>query len=317
MQSNPFSKIAIVGAGSVGATIGYACLIRGVAGKIALYDVDRPKVAAQALDLNQGLQFVPPAEVEGSDDINICVGSQVIVITAGAKQKPGQSPLDLAQQNTAICRTLIPQLLAVAPEAIMLMAMNPVDVMTHAALKISGLPPARVLGTGTTLDSSLFRFLIARRIRVVVENVHAYIVGEHGDHEIPLWSSASVANLPLHDWAVMGHGKLTVRDRTEIFQSIKDSAQQIIACKGAANHAIGLAVSNILTALLKNENRILPVSSLLENYRGITGVCMSVPTIVNKTGIDKHLDVPMNDNEIAGLRNCADVIASILPMVGF
>src|SRR5687767_1887633 len=284
------SRIAIVGAGSVGATVAYACLIRGVGKQIALFDVNRAKVDAEVLDLNHGLQFVPMATVEGSDDVGACADADVVVITAGAKQKPGQTRMDLATANADICRKLVPQLLSVAPNAVFLLVTNPVDVITYVTLKLTGLPPQRVLGSGTVLDSSRFRYLIARRCNVAVQNVHAYIVGEHGETEIPLWSSASIANIPLHDWAVPQHGKLTVRDRTEIFQNVKQAAAQIIAGKGATNYAIGLATAKILEALLRDENRILPVSSLLKEYGAgedaIDDVCLSVPCIVNGGGVE-------------------------------
>ncbi len=310
-------KIAIIGAGSVGATIAYACLIRGVGKSIALYDVNAAKVEAEVLDLNHGLQFVPMATLEGSSDLEICRGVNIVVITAGAKQKPGQSRMDLAAANTAICRDLIPKILAVAPDAILLMVTNPVDVITYVTLKLSSLPRNRVLGSGTVLDSSRFRFLIARRLKVAVQNVHAYIAGEHGDSEIPLWSSAHVGNIPLHEWAVPGHGKLTVRDRTEIFQNVKTAAQQVIAGKGATNYAIGLATARILEALLHDENRVLPVSSLLENYHDISGVCLSVPCIVNHTGVEAPLPVPLNANELAGLQNSAETIKQAIASLGF
>ena len=222
-------KIAIVGAGSVGATIAYACIVRGISNHIALFDINKAKVQSEVLDLNHGLQFVPPATVEGSDDLEVCRDASIVVITAGAKQKQGQTRMDLAGANAKILRELVPKLMGVAPNAIYLLVTNPVDVMTYIMLKLSGLPARRVIGSGTVLDSSRFRFLIARRLKVAVQNVHAYIAGEHGESEIPLWSSASVANIPLHQWAVAGHGKLSVMDRSEIFQNVKDAAQQIIA----------------------------------------------------------------------------------------
>ena len=310
------SKVAIVGAGSVGATIAYACLVRGVAKQVTLFDVNRAKVSAEALDLNHGLQFVPMASVEGSDDVAVCANAAVVVITAGAKQKPGQTRMDLAGSNVAMCRTLVPQLLKVAPDAIYLLVTNPVDVITYATLKFSGLATNRVLGSGTVLDSSRFRFLIAQRCDVAVQNVHAYIVGEHGESEIPLWSSASIANIPLHEWAVPQHGKLSVRDRVEIFQNVKDAAAQIIAGKGATNYAIGLAAARIIEALLHDENRILPVSSMLSDYRGISHVCLSVPCIVNRGGVEQALTVPMNANEEAGLRNSGDEIRRTIQELG-
>jgi L-lactate dehydrogenase len=311
------SKIAVIGAGSVGATIAYACMMRGVAKSIALYDTNAAKVEAEVLDLNHGLQFVPMATLEGSSELAVCADADVVVVTAGAKQKPGQSRVELASANAAICRDLVPKILAVAPRAILLLVTNPVDVITYVTLKVSGLPRERVLGSGTVLDSSRFRFLIARRLRVAVQNVHAYIAGEHGDSEIPLWSSAQVGNVPLHAWAVAGHGRLTVRDRTEIFQDVKTAAQQIIAGKGATNYAIGLASARILEAILYDENRVLPVSSLVSGYHGVEDVCLSVPCIVSRAGVGPVLEVPLNEAEIAGLRNSAEAIRGVIRSVGF
>ena len=318
MPQDRTTKIAIIGAGSVGSTIAYACMMRGVGQQIVLHDVKREKVDAEVLDLNHGLQFVPMATIEGSDDLGVCADADVVVVTAGAKQKPGQTRMDLAGANTAICRKLIPDLVRLAPEAVFLMVTNPVDVITYVALKLGGLPRQRVLGSGTVLDSSRFRYLIAKRCSVAVQNVHATIAGEHGDSEIPLWSSARIANVPLHEWAVPAHGKLGVRDRTDIFVNVKDAARQIIEGKGATNFAIGLATAKILEAILKDENRILPVSALLTNYReGIDDVCLSVPSIVNRRGVEVALDVPMNEAELAGLRNSAERIKEVLRSLGF
>lgn len=311
------NKVAIVGAGSVGATIAYACMIRGVGKQIVLYDTNRAKVDAEVLDLNHGLQFVPMATIEGSDDVSACANANAIVVTAGAKQKPGQTRMDLAEANASICKALVPQLLKVAPDATLLMVTNPVDVITYVALKLSGLSRTRVFGSGTVLDSSRFRFLIAKRLKVAVQNVHAYIAGEHGESEIPLWSSASVANIPLHEWAVMGHGKLSVFDRTEIFQNVKDAAAQIIAGKGATNYAIGLATARILEALLHDESRVLPVSTLVENFRGIEDVCLSLPCIVSANGAEPALPIPLNANEEAGLKNSAETIRGVIRKLGF
>jgi L-lactate dehydrogenase len=311
------TKIAIIGAGAVGATIAYACLIRGVAGNVVLYDIDRKKAQAEALDLNHGLQFVPPASVEASDDIQICKGANVIVITAGAKQKPGQSRMELAGANAAICKSLVPAAIKAAPDAILLLVTNPVDVITYISLKLSGLPRQRCFGSGTVLDSSRFRHLIARRCNVAVPNVHAYIAGEHGDSEIPLWSSASIANIPLSEWAVPGHGKLTADDRAEIFQNVKAAAQQIIAGKGATNYAIGLAAARILESILRDENRVLPVTSLLSDYRGIGDVCLSVPCIVNRGGVEHALAIPLSADEQAGLQKSAETIKSAVRALGF
>ncbi|MBA3273906.1 MAG: L-lactate dehydrogenase [Chthoniobacterales bacterium] len=324
MSEQKTPKLAIVGAGSVGATIAYACMIRGVAKRLAIYDTNEKKVNAEVLDLNHGLQFVPMASLDGSADIAVCADADIVVITAGAKQKPGQNRMDLAQANVRISRELVPKLVAVAPKATILLVTNPVDVITYVTLKLSGFPRQRVFGSGTVLDSSRFRFLIASRLKVAVQNVHATIAGEHGDSEIPLWSSASVANIPLHEWAVPQHGKLSVRDRTEIFQNVKNAAYQIVEGKGATNYAIGLSTAKILEALLHDESRILPVSSLLTDYRplgnegdAISNVCLSVPCIVNRAGVEQALSIPMNEAEAAGLRHSAETIKEAIRAVGF
>ncbi len=317
MSSERPSKIGIVGAGSVGATIAYACMLRGVAKQISLFDVAASKVQAEVLDLNHGLMFVPMAKVDGSDDIGVLAGSDVVVVTAGAKQKPGQTRVDLAETNTNICRKLIPDVLRVAPNAILLMVTNPVDVLTYVAWKISGMGCQQVIGSGTVLDSSRFRFLIAQRCQVAVQNVHAYIVGEHGDTEFPLWSSASIGNIPVRDWHVSGHGVLDVAEQADIFESVRTAAYQIIQGKGATNYAVGLAVSRILEAILWDEGRVLPVCSLLDGYRGLSEVCLSLPTIVNRQGVGNLLPVPMNNTEDAGLRASAEAIRTVIQAVGF
>ena len=195
------------------------------------------------------------------------------------------------------------------------MVTNPVDVLTYAALKLSGLETGRVLGSGTVLDSSRFRFLLAQHCEVAVQNVHAYIAGEHGDSEIPLWSSASIGNIPLRDWA--RPGRLTDKERVSIFDSVRTSADRVIAGKGATNYAIGLAVSSILQAILWDEGRVLPVSSLLDDYRGLNDVCLSMPSIVNRRGVDSILPVPLSEEEEGGLRVSADAIRHVVRSLGF
>ncbi len=311
------NKIAIVGAGAVGATIAYAAMIRGVAKQLALYDINRAKVDAEVLDLNHGLQFMPMATLEGSDDLGVCAGADVVVITAGAKQKQGQTRMELAGANVELCRSLVPQLLKVAPDALLLVVTNPVDVLTYVVQKLSGLPSRRVFGSGTVLDSSRFRYLIARHLNVAVQNVHAFIAGEHGDSELPLWSSASVGSLPLLQWSAPGHSRLTEEDRARIFDNVRNAAYQIIRGKGATNYAIGLATTQILEAVLHDEQRVLPVSSRLEGYLGISDVCMSVPSIVNRTGVETVLEVPLNDTEREGLKRSADTIRQAIRTLGF
>nr|WP_259310254.1 L-lactate dehydrogenase [Cellulomonas sp. P24] len=306
------TKLAVVGAGAVGSTMAYAALMRGAARTVALYDINAAKVEAEALDLGHGIQFMPMAEVIGSDDIAVCAGADVVVVTAGAKQKPGQSRIDLAEATISLVGKILPSLVEVAPDAVFVMVTNPVDIVTYAALKISGLPPHQLFGSGTVLDSSRLRYLVAQRCGVAVQNVHAYIAGEHGDSELPLWSSASIGGVPLLDWR--GPGGASVLDeaaRDEITHEVIDSAYRIIAGKGATNYAVALAGSRIIEAVLHDEKRVLPVSSLLEDYYGISDVCLSVPAIVGRNGVGERLEVPLSARELGGLMRSAETMRTI------
>ncbi|WP_129336836.1 L-lactate dehydrogenase [Cellulomonas endophytica] len=312
------SKLSIVGAGAVGSTMAYAALMRGAARTVALYDIDKAKVEAEALDLGHGIQFMPMAEILGSDDIAVCADSDVVVVTAGAKQRPGQTRLDLAEATVSLIKKILPPLVEVAPDAVYVMVTNPVDVVTYAALRLSGLPPARMFGSGTVLDSSRLRYLIARHTGVAVQNVHAYVAGEHGDTELPLWSSASIGAVPLLDWnGIGGRGALTSEVREDIAREVVESAYKIIAGKGATNYAVALAGSRIIEAVVKDEQRILPVSSLLDGYHGISDVCLSVPALVGRGGVGDRLEVPMSADELAGLRRSAEAVRSVARRFGF
>jgi L-lactate dehydrogenase len=309
-------KVAVIGAGSVGATLAYACLIRGVAQQVALYDLNSDKVEAEVLDLRHGLQFVPRADVVGSDDIGVCAGADVVAITAGAKQKPGQSRLDLAGTNLAMCRSLVPKLLDVAPDAVLVMVTNPVDVLTYAAFKFSGLPSRRVFGTGTVLDSSRLRDLLARHCGVAVQSVHAWIVGEHGDSEFPLWSSATVGSVPLEQFSLGGRPPLDQEAKDRIAIEVITAAGRIIRGKGATNYAIGLAASRVIEAVVRDESRVLPVTSLLDGRFGLKDVCLSLPAVVNRSGVEGVLDIPMSAPEAEALGLSADAVRSVATSLG-
>ncbi len=311
------TKLAVIGAGAVGSTMAYAALMRGAARSVVLYDINKAKVEAEALDLGHGIQFMPMAEVIGSDEIAACADADVVMVTAGAKQKPGQSRIDLAEATISLMRTILPPLVDVAPNAIYVMVTNPVDIVTYAALRYSGLPPTQLFGSGTVLDSSRLRYLIAQHTGVAVQNVHAYIAGEHGDSELPLWSSATIGGVPVLDWnGIDGHVPLTGEVRDSIAREVVESAYRIIAGKGATNYAVALAGSRIIEAVLKDERRILPVSSLLENYYGISDVCLSVPSVVGRGGVGERLEVPMSADELAGLRRSAESLRAVAHRFG-
>jgi L-lactate dehydrogenase len=310
IESSTGTKLAVVGAGSVGSTLAYASLLQGLARSVVLYDVNATKVRAEALDLRQGLQFVPAAHVEGSDDIGICAGADVIAVTAGAKQQPGQTRLDLAASTTNLMRTLMPQLVEVAPEAIIIMVTNPVDVITYVAQKLTGMAPARLFGSGTVLDSSRLRGLIASRCGVAVQNVHANIVGEHGDSEIPLWSTATAGAIPVTEL-------IDEAERDQMAHDVIHAAYEIISGKGATSYAIGVSAAKIIEAVLRDEHRVLPVSTMVDGHLGIEDVCLSMPSVVGAAGIERQLHVPMTDHEIAGLRASADAIRGVARDLGF
>jgi L-lactate dehydrogenase len=291
------SKVAVVGAGAVGTAIAYAAQIRGACRRLALFDLDARKVRAEVLDLNHGMQFTPMAQITGSDDLAVCADADIVVITAGAKQKPGQTRLDLAAANVAMCRELVPALVGLAPDALLLVVTNPVDVVTSAVQQLSGLPADRVFGSGTVLDSSRLRFLIAEHTGVAVQNVHAYIAGEHGDSEVPLWSTATIGGVPVQDWGSAGERPLDEQARGRIHRRVVTSADEIIAGKGATSLAIGLAVSRILEAVLNDEHRVLPVTSRLEGVHGLSGVCLSMPSVVGRAGVERVLATPLSAGE--------------------
>lgn len=318
MDQTRTTKLAIVGAGAVGATLAYAALARGAARSVALMDVNRTKVEAEVLDLRHGQMFIPQAEIEGSDDVEVCRGADVVVVTAGAKQRPGQSRLDLAEATVGLTRTIMPGLVEVAPDAVFIMVTNPVDVVTYAAQQITGLPHERVLGSGTVLDSSRLRDALARHCGVAVGNVHANIAGEHGDSEIVLWSSATIAGVPLLDWRPFrGRPALDAATREQIAQDVVSSAYRVIAGKGATNYAVGLAVTRIIEAVLNDEHRIMSVSSRLTDFYGIGDVCLSVPSLVDRRGVAETIDTPLSDAEVAGLRASADSVRAALRGLGF
>ncbi|WP_422936624.1 L-lactate dehydrogenase [Sinomonas sp. P47F7] len=306
-------KLVVVGAGAVGSSIAYAALIRGSARDIVLYDVDGPKVEAQVLDLAHGTQFTGAGSITGGTDVSLAAGAAVVVIAAGAKQKPGQSRLELAATNAAILGTVLPPLLAVAPDAVYLLVTNPCDVMTVLAQRIADLPAGRVVGSGTVLDTSRLRWLIAQKAGVSRSSVHAYIVGEHGDTEFPLWTGAAIGGVPLRDWELPGGERpFSPESLDGLAREVANAAYRVIAGKGATNYAIGLAAARIIEAVLRDEDAVLPVSTVLDGNHGVSGVALSLPSIVGSRGVRTVLEVPMNDGERARLAGSASAIGAAL-----
>ena len=302
--------------GSVGTAIAYACLIRGSAGALALFDVNAAKVRAEVLDLNHGSQFVPHCRISGSDDIAVTAGSAVVIVTAGAKQKPGQSRLDLAAANVAMAQSLTPQLLEHSPDAVILFVTNPVDIVTFAATKAVDAAPGHVFGSGTVLDSSRFRYLIAEQADLAVGNVHGLIIGEHGDSEISLWSSVSIGGVPAEQFRRDGVAVFDEQTRGRISSEVINAAYEIIAGKGATNLAIGLSTARIVEAVLGDQHRVLPVSTVQRGAYGIEGVALSLPTVVSAHGAGQVLEVPLAVSELLGLQRSAATLRDVQAALG-
>lgn len=310
------SKVAIVGAGSVGASMAYACLTRGSARTVALFDVNRPKVEAEVLDLAHGALFTGASEVYGGAEPEVLDGAHVVVVTAGAKQQPGQSRLDLAATNVRLLAELMPVLLERAPDAVYVLVTNPCDVLTVAAQRFSGLPRQRVLSSGTTLDTSRLRRLLARRARVAPSSVHANIVGEHGDTEFALWSQARIGPVPILEWRAEGQDPFTVAELERITEDVRNAAYRVIEGKGATNYAIGLAGARLVEAILRDEQAILPVSTVHDGYRGYHGVAFSMPSVVNADGVSTVLDVELSADEERLLATSADALLAAQRTLG-
>ncbi|MEZ0142344.1 L-lactate dehydrogenase [Microbacterium sp. NRRL B-14842] len=305
------SKLTVVGAGSVGSSVAYAALIRGSARHVALYDIATEKVEAEVLDLAHGTQFTGSSDIIGGSDISVAAGSHVVVITAGAKQNPGQTRTELAGVNAGIIRRLMPELLAVAPNAVYVIVTNPCDVLTVIAQQETGLPPERIFASGTVLDTSRLRWKLGERAGVSTASVHAHIIGEHGDTEFPLWSRATIGTVPILDWETPDHPRFTLEELDEIAVDVRDAAYKVIQGKGATNYAIGLSSARIVEAILRDEHAVMPVSTVLHDFHGIDGVALSVPSIVSAAGAVPIRTTAFSDRELGLLRESADALTAV------
>ena len=307
-------KVAVIGAGSVGTAVAYASMIRGVADEIALYDTNGAKATAEILDLRHGRQFVSPVRIGGGDDPAVCAGADVIVVTAGAKQHPGQTRLDLAAANASLVTRALPALVERAPDALVLIVTNPVDVVTFVAQEATEHPAGRVFGSGTVLDTSRLRFLLAERLGVAVNSVHATVVGEHGDSEIVLWSTATVGGVPLAEVTGPTGATIDPEQHDALLTEVRGAAYRIIEGKGATNLAIGLTTARILECVAGDERAVLPVS-VRTTIGGVGDVCLSLPSVVGRDGVLTRLWTPLDEQEQAGLRASASAIRAVLDTV--
>jgi L-lactate dehydrogenase len=301
-------KVAIVGAGAVGSSFAYALAQRGIADEIALSDINRDYAEGQVLDLAHGLPYYPNVQIKVGTKEDYRDAS-VIVITAGAKQAPGETRLNLLQKNAAMMRGIMDDIAAQNSRAVVVIATNPVDILTQIAIEHSGWPKNRIIGSGTVLDSARFRYLLSKHCDVDVSNVHAYVLGEHGDSEVMAWSMTHVGGIPIEEYcprcANCGSWE---QEREKIARQVRDSAYHIINYKGATYYAIGMALVRITAAILQDQNSVLTVSTLLHGEYGLHDVCLSIPVMLGKDGVKRIVEAKLPAEEQALLEKSAEVL---------
>ena len=300
-------KVAVIGCGFVGSSSAFALMQSGLFSEIALLDANRDKAEGEALDISHGVPFAGQTKVYAADYDGI-MDAAVIVITAGAAQKPGETRLDLVNKNVGIFRSIIPEIARRNYEGILLIVANPVDILTLAAIKISGFPENRVFGSGTVLDTARLKMELGEHLSVDSRSVHAFIIGEHGDSEMVAWSSTNVSGVPLNDFCEMrGHYNHQEAMR-EIAENVKNSAYKIIEKKKATYYGIAMSVVRICRAVVMNEKSILPVSSMMHGQYGISGITLSMPVIVGRNGVENHIPIRLSEEEQEHLKASAEAL---------
>ena len=301
-------KIAVIGAGNVGATVAYTLALSGLVPELAVVDIDRDKAQGHVLDIQHGLSLVPSCSIV-SGDYDVCAGADVVVITAGANRKPGQSRLDLAQINTGIFRDMIPKIAAIAPNAVLVVVSNPVDVLTFSTIGFSGFPASRVIGTGTMLDTVRVQSILAKQAQVRAADVDAFVLGEHGDTALVPWSLCKISGMSLKDY-------LNSPATDSILDDVREAGQSVIKLKGATYFAIALVVRQLCEAIIRDTRAVLTVSSLVQGVPGIENVSLSLPSVVGKNGIERVLPVVITDEEKAQLVRSANALKETIASVG-
>lgn len=303
-------KIILVGDGAVGSSYAFALVTQNIAQEIGIIDINRAKTEGDALDLSHALAFTSPKKIYAAD-YSDAHDADIVVITAGAPQKPGETRLDLVHKNLKINRSVVEQIVASGFEGIFLVAANPVDILTYSTWKFSGFPKERVIGSGTSLDTARFRQALGELMGVDARNVHAYIMGEHGDSEFPVWSYANVAGLPIYDW-VMKNRDVDEEEMVNLFFKVRDAAYEIIEKKGATFYGIAVALSRITQAILDNENAVLPLSVYLDGEYGVNDIYIGTPAVINAKGVQEVLEIPLSDGELDRMQASAKQLKDIL-----
>jgi L-lactate dehydrogenase len=304
-------RVAIIGAGRVGATFAYALLLNGLVGEIVLIDQDRDRAEGEAMDLNHAVPLSHPVRI-WAGDYSDCANASVIVVTAGTAQREGETRLDLVKRNAAIFGEIIPRITAHNQSGILLIVTNPVDVLSHWAWQLSGFPAERVIGSGTVLDTARFRFLLGQHLGVDPRNVHAHIVGEHGDSEVALWSTASIAGIRLDEFCRREACELHDELRTKIFHQTRDAGYEVLQRKGATYYAIGIGLVRIVESILRDQHTILSVSSHVLGCYDMPDVYLSLPAVIGWGGVERVLHLPLSEQETVALRKSASVLRGVV-----
>ena len=311
MEQINYRKIAVVGCGFVGSSSAFALMESGLFSEMVLIDATKAKAEGEALDISHGLPFAKPMQIYAGEYEDLSDAS-LIVVTAGAGQKPGETRLDLVKKNIGIFKTIIPEISKRNRDAILLIVANPVDILTYATVKLSGYPEARVFGSGTVLDTARLKYLLGEHLQVDSRSVHAFVIGEHGDSEIAAWSSANVSGVPLNDFCEMRGHYNHEESMKRIAEDVKNSAYQIIEKKNATYYGIAMSVKRICEAIVRDEKSVLPVSCIQHDNHGISDVALSMPHIVGKNGIEGVVPISLSEEEAAALRASAKTLRTVL-----
>lgn len=307
-------KVAIVGCGFVGSASAFALMESGLFSEMVLIDTDQNKAEGEALDISHGLPFAKPMQIYagGYEDV---ADAAIIVVTAGAGQKPGETRLDLVKKNVGIFQSIIPQIAKYNKDGILLIVANPVDILTYTAAKLSGFPENRVFGSGTVLDTARFKYLLGEHLSVDSRTVHACIIGEHGDSEIAVWSSANVSGIPINEFCEMrGHFEHEA-SMQRIAENVKNSAYEIIEKKKATYYGIAMSVKRICEAIVRDEKSILPISSIQHDNHGISDIALSMPAIVGRDGVECTVPISLSKEEEDKLKESAKTLKEVLDSV--
>ncbi len=303
-------KISIVGAGNVGASIAYTLTIDGMASEIVLIDINKGKAEGEAMDILQGTALCPPVDIYAGD-FEDAKESDIVVITSGIPRKPGQSRLDLAQNNVNLMKEIAPKLVSAAPDAVYVIVSNPVDIMTYTFLQVTGLPDHQVIGSGTMLDSARLRSIIAENANINPKNVHGYVLGEHGDSSVVPWSLITISGMEMNTYCDTLGIKMQM-NLDEIANEMRTSGSKVIGLKGATYYAIALSVCRICDCIMRDTNSVLAVSTMIHNHYGINDVCLSLPAIIGKNGIIDVINPPLLPEEEVSLQASADTLKELI-----